>query len=463
MAIARLSMKVGKAGKAGPHAAYIARVGQYAGRLDRGERLEATHAGNLPAWAQSNPLAFWEAADVQERSNGTTYREMEIALPRELSPAERVDLVRVWVDQELGDRHAYQWAIHVPTAADGGEQPHVHLMFSERRCDGIARDPEQYFRRYNAKSPEQGGARKGYGDTHDALKGAARQQARATDLKALRGRWADACNQAMARAGVSERIDMRSNAERGIEALAEAKQLPSAWRDPAQRGNVIEFRSAKAEQRAAFADVERQMPEPAKLIELEHQRAERSDVLRLDVLPTDELRAEVQRRKPPPFERLAEQHPQVAPIMAALMRARRGAEWCAQRLQAIGQRVAKHLADRSRWEKAGGLWRSFQRVAQRAGAAFGPLKASDDWLARQARQRARTERVQALREAQMQTLVGEVRKHAEQVRPVIERHCVELAKRHQRAVAALDARERIEAQERREQEEAKRGRKGPKR
>lgn len=45
MAIGRLSMKVGKAGKAGPHAAYIAREGQYANRLERGERLEATEAG----------------------------------------------------------------------------------------------------------------------------------------------------------------------------------------------------------------------------------------------------------------------------------------------------------------------------------------------------------------------------------------------------------------------------------
>ncbi len=71
--------------------------------------------------------------------------------------------VREFVRQEIGDRHAYQWALHVPTAADGGEQPHFHLMFSERQVDGIDRDPEQYFKRYNAKAPEKGGARKGYG------------------------------------------------------------------------------------------------------------------------------------------------------------------------------------------------------------------------------------------------------------------------------------------------------------
>lgn len=123
-------MKVGKAGKAGPHAAYIAREGQYADRLERGEKLEATEAGNMPAWAQSNPQAFWQAADAFERKNGTTYREMEIALPRELDADQRAALVREFVRQEIGDRHAYQWAIHTPTAADGQEQPHVHLMFS---------------------------------------------------------------------------------------------------------------------------------------------------------------------------------------------------------------------------------------------------------------------------------------------------------------------------------------------
>ena len=82
-------MKVGKKGKAAPHAAYIVREGQYAKRLERGEKLEATEAGNMPAWAKAQPQQFWHAADVFERVNGTTYREMEIALPRELDPTQR--------------------------------------------------------------------------------------------------------------------------------------------------------------------------------------------------------------------------------------------------------------------------------------------------------------------------------------------------------------------------------------
>lgn len=275
MAIGRLSIKVGKAGNAGPHAAYIAREGKYAERLERGEKLEASEAGNMPAWAQHNAQAFWRAADGHERSNGTTYREMEIALPRELSPVQRADLVRDFVRQEVGEPHAYQWAIHTPSAADGGEQPHVHLMFSERRRDGVERDPEQYFKRYNAKTPEKGGARKGYGPHACQTLSAAE---RAADLKALRLRWEDMANQHLERAGVEARIDMRSHAERKTGLEPEAKQLPSQWRG-AGRDNVIEFRQARRESQEAQTALCSVVPNVgAMIIDLERARAARQKV-----------------------------------------------------------------------------------------------------------------------------------------------------------------------------------------
>ena len=313
MAIGRLSMKVGKAGKAGPHAAYIAREGQYANRLERGEKLEATEAGNMPAWAQSNPLAFWQAADAYERKNGTTYREMEIALPRELSAAQRIELVREFVRQEIGDQHAYQWALHVPTAADGGEQPHFHLMFSERQVDGIDRDPEQYFKRYNAKAPEKGGARKGYGPSAGQTLTKAE---RAAELKELRGRWEAMCNAHLERAGVEQRIDMRSHAERGTGLEPERKQLPSAWRGEG-RAQVIEFRAARAEVAQAAAELRRAVPDTgAEIIHLEAERQRREQAQReareraerekaqqerqrLERMSSRELAQEIARLRPP--------------------------------------------------------------------------------------------------------------------------------------------------------------------
>jgi len=306
VAIGRLSVKVGKAGRAAPHAAYIAREGKYANRRG-GERLEATEAGNMPKWAQQNPQLFWQSADAFERKNGSTYREFEIALPRELNAEQRLALVRDWVRQEIGDRHAYQWAIHVSTAADGGEQPHLHLMFSERQVDGIERDPEQYFKRYNPKSPEKGGARKGWGP--NAGKTLTRAE-RAAELKELRRRWQDMCNAHLERAGVSQRIDMRSHAERGTGLEPERKQLPSEWRGHG-RAAVIEFRQARRELIEARAELARVVPDARAELEAREQAEREQERQRLASMSSRELAQEIARLRPPPVHELVERDPDV--------------------------------------------------------------------------------------------------------------------------------------------------------
>lgn len=236
MAIARLCMKVGKRGSGASHAGYIAREGKYAHYLEKGERLEAAAHGNMPDWAQRQPQLFWLAADACERRNGNVYREMEIALPRELSSEQRVALVETWVAQEIGDRHAYQWAIHVPGAADGREQPHVHLMFSDLIRDGIPRDPDEYFRRFNRDNPEQGGCQKAYSGLT--------MSDRKAKLAQLRENWQTLCNQHLELAQRPERIDMRSYAAQGLDRAPERKMQPGQWRDPAQRQPVLEYREA---------------------------------------------------------------------------------------------------------------------------------------------------------------------------------------------------------------------------
>lgn len=209
MAIARLSVGTGKKGKASPHAQYIAREGKYAKDNNSLEKLEHTGHGNMPAWAEHNPNYFWQSADEHERKNGSTYREHVIALPRELSSDQRHDLIKDWIDQEIGDKHAYQYAIHNPPAMDGKEQPHAHIMFSERTRDGIERDPDQYFKRYNSKNPERGGAKK----ANTGMKPADRK----ADLLAQRDRWEKTCNAHLEQAGRYERISMKSLKAQGIE------------------------------------------------------------------------------------------------------------------------------------------------------------------------------------------------------------------------------------------------------
>ena len=77
-----------------------------------------------------------------------------------MNAEQRLELVEDFIQSEIGSKYPYQFAIHNPKAMDGSDQSHVHLMFNERLQDGIARDPEQYFKRYNGKNPERGGAKK---------------------------------------------------------------------------------------------------------------------------------------------------------------------------------------------------------------------------------------------------------------------------------------------------------------
>lgn len=204
MASYHCSVKVGGKGKAGPHAEYIARIGKYSGSA-RYEDCEYTEHGNMPSWALGSPEYFWAAADEYERANGATYREIMVALPRELTPEQRIELVRDLVLQEIGSSHPYSLAIHNPAAAiEGGEQPHAHIMYSERTMDGIERDPNEFFKRYNAKNPEKGGCKKDSAGTPERL-------------ATTRERWANIQNEHLARHGHDVEVDHRSYADQGID------------------------------------------------------------------------------------------------------------------------------------------------------------------------------------------------------------------------------------------------------
>ena len=130
---------------------YIEREGRYDG--DAAE-LEHSESGNMPEWAEDAPHAYWEAADAHERANGRLYSELQFALPVELDERQRRDLASTFAQQMTGgERLPYTLAMH----RGGGENPHCHLMYSERANDGIERSREQWFRRYNGKAPGRGG------------------------------------------------------------------------------------------------------------------------------------------------------------------------------------------------------------------------------------------------------------------------------------------------------------------
>lgn len=249
MASFHCSVKVGGAGKGAAHASYIAREGKYAAMLERGagEKLEHVKHGNMPTWAASDPLEFWKEADQRERKGGAVYREAEIALPREMTVEQRRELVQEFVRQEIGDRHAYTFAIHSPKASlEGGEQPHAHVMWSERTVDQIERGPDQYFKRWNAKAPEKGGCQKDSAGTKERL-------------QATRARWADVQNEHLARHGHPDRVSHLSLKAQGIERDPEQHLGPKFIKSlgAEQVADLLAARAAEGQRERAQSTVNR--------------------------------------------------------------------------------------------------------------------------------------------------------------------------------------------------------------
>lgn len=215
MANFRVEVKSGRKGRAAGHSRYISRSQV----LQAGDLLFST-AANLPSFADGDPTKLWAAADRFERANGSTYREYVVNLPAELHDAANVELAMELVDLVAGDL-PYQLAVHKAQGAiSAKEHPHLHLMVSERIPDGIERTAKEYFRRANTTHPERGGARK--------QSGGRTPTEMALELLAKKAKIATTTNLVLARYGRKERVDHRSNRERGIDKPTEIR-LP-AWK-----------------------------------------------------------------------------------------------------------------------------------------------------------------------------------------------------------------------------------------
>lgn len=201
-----MEVKANSTASAKAHASYIMGLGRYGNKQ---LEIQHTKSGNMPQWAENNPLLFWESSDNYERSNGNKYREYQINLPREFNAEQRIIFINELIKQELSDKHAYTYAIHVPNATDGKEQPHVHLMFSDRINDGIDRPETQYFKRYNAKNPQKGGCKKNSETKTEKI--------RKLELQALKDRTQSLMNAKLQEWGYDVEVDLLSSREsRGL-------------------------------------------------------------------------------------------------------------------------------------------------------------------------------------------------------------------------------------------------------
>jgi len=153
---------------------------------------------DAPAWALDREK-LWNAVEAAEkRADAQVGREVLISLPRELPRSEWEPLIRKAVEQYVRAGCAVDCAIHTPTAADGDEQPHAHILITPRALspDGFATKKCAEVEAMFASGGRYGGKR---GDA----------------LTAERERWAAQINDALRQVGSTARADARSRRARG--------------------------------------------------------------------------------------------------------------------------------------------------------------------------------------------------------------------------------------------------------
>jgi hypothetical protein len=289
MATYHCSIKAGNKGSGASGSAkadYICREGKYADKPD----LEFKESGSMPEWAQDTPRAFWQAGDEYERANGRVYTEIEIALPREISPEQRQELVKNFIKEQLPN-HPYTVAIHNPKAAlEGGEQPHAHIIFSERKLDGIERDQEQFFKR--AAAPYRDRKTKEM-VTPDPAKGGAKKDLswhKAEKIVQTRESWEQHYNRYS-----PEQVSCRSLKAQGVDREPECHLGPTLARTAAA-DKIIETRS----DRQQLEEIEREMVKLSSEIETQDMGVGKKPAKQQATEPTERKTTKKQDINPTP-------------------------------------------------------------------------------------------------------------------------------------------------------------------
>ncbi|HTU13039.1 MAG TPA: Ti-type conjugative transfer relaxase TraA [Allosphingosinicella sp.] len=150
----------------------------------------------------SDRQTLWNAVEaVEQRKDAQLAREIEFAIPRELSPEMGISLARDFVEREfVGLGTCADLNVHWDIGADGEPKPHAHVMLSMREV-----------------GPDGFGAK-------------VRDWNRTALLQHWRERWGTHVNERLASLDIDARIDHRSLEAQGIDLEPQHKIGPAASR-----------------------------------------------------------------------------------------------------------------------------------------------------------------------------------------------------------------------------------------
>ena len=185
-------------------------------------------------WARDRHQ-LWNAAEAAEvRKDGRPAREYEVALPHELTKAQRADLALEFA-QDLANRYqcAVDIAIHKPHRHGDNRNYHAHLYATTRQVTSEGLGDKTYIER---------------SDTDRAKLGLSPGK---EEITTIRERWAACANKALESAQRQERVDHRSLADQGIDRVPTRHQGPAIRGIEARGGRSIVLERIAAEEASA--------------------------------------------------------------------------------------------------------------------------------------------------------------------------------------------------------------------
>ena len=175
------------------------------------EYTEILTPENAPEWASDRAKLWNQVEKIEKNKNSQLAREINIALPKELSIEKQIDLTREFVRGEFVDQGMVA-DISIHDTQKGN--PHAHIMLTMRPFEngewGAKSKKEYILDKKGEKIKLKSGEYKSRKiDTVDWNK--------KENLEKWREQWANYANRTLERNGIKERIDHRTLAEQGIE------------------------------------------------------------------------------------------------------------------------------------------------------------------------------------------------------------------------------------------------------
>ncbi len=301
-----------------------------------------------PEWA-TDRAKLWNAAELAEkRKDACVAREFEVALPAELSTAERRRLAFDFA-KDMANREgcAVDVAIHAPGREGDNRNHHAHILRTTRKveADGLG-----------AKLDTEKAGRK-----------------RSDDLEAVRAKWADLMNERLRENGIAARVDHRSLEAQGIDRVPTKHLGPVATAYERRTGEPsrkrLDYRD-EALERLAHAreagELERQAKEADRSIidlsgDLEEAKRERTaqqqrdqeqgqqaEHRRIERMTSTELSHEIGRVRPPKALDLVERD-------RSVMQAEQERQTLEKRHAEAGSALARARGQAQAWREAHGI------------------------------------------------------------------------------------------------------------